>query len=35
MEYLHNAIKPNLVKQSTGVGQEEKAYVSKKKELFE
>ena len=35
MEYLHNTIIPNLVKQSTGVGPEEEAYVSKKKELFE
>ena len=35
MEHLHNTIIPNLVKQSTGVGSEEEAYVSKKKELFE
>jgi hypothetical protein len=35
MEYLHNTIIPNLVKQSTGVGPEEEAYVSIKKELFE
>jgi hypothetical protein len=35
MEYLHNTIIPNLVKQSTGVGPEEEAYVSKEKELFE
>ncbi len=35
MEYFHNTIMPNLVKQSTGVGPEEEAYVSKRKELFE
>jgi hypothetical protein len=35
MEYLHYTIIPNLVKQSTGVGPEEEAHVSKKKDLFE
>ncbi len=35
MEYLYNTVMPDLVKQSTGVGPEEGAYVSKKKELFE
>ncbi len=35
MEYLHNTIIPNLVKQSTGVGPKEEAYVRKKRELFE